>query len=278
MVDRSVDLHPITFNFIKNEVSIGESFQSGLNINIDEFRLISNIIFTYGKSSKGETKKEQILEIVKIVGDSLTRASGGRPTKLYQYLNNEINDYSIDKATSVVMKNFVAFVFNPDSIEKLESFLMNKTIEGRWIAYAFWCAFNGFANISRNFVKPVFDTDNHELQDYLDSYMHRTFSSVDINSVDFNTLKIKNQNIELPKTAAGTGTPETILPDKNLQFFHDFIEGKYELTIDQFEETMRNNSKEVIVNELKNKFKIKKMESKKIVNAYNELVHSGTLF
>jgi len=34
-----------------------------------------------------------------------------------------------------MMKNFVAFTFNPNSFEKLEAFIEAKEIEEKWMAY-----------------------------------------------------------------------------------------------------------------------------------------------
>jgi hypothetical protein len=262
---RNVSLDAIHLNSIKMEVDIGDGFQALPDKSLKEFTVITNIILQHPKVGRGEAKKEEILEIVGLVGNAFSK---NRSTQLYQYLNNEIHEYSIDKASSVVMKNFVAFVFNPDSIEKLESFLEAKIIDESWMAYGFWCAFNGFANTSRNFVKPVFETTNHLLQDYLDNYLLSTFNGDKTANYGIDILPLQNLILNEPPT----------LSEKNKEFYYQFIDGKYNLTLSQFETVVAGKSKDDIVNDLKEKYKIKKIDGKKIVTGYLELVGSSTLF
>lgn len=120
----------------------------------------------------------RVLPIVENVGNLLSKGKHTKTSQLYQYLNNEINVYSLEKVSSVVMQNFVAFVFNPDSIEKLENFTETKSIEERWMSFAFWCAYNGFANTSKNFVKPIFESGNRDLQRSIDFHLRNLFSNI----------------------------------------------------------------------------------------------------
>ena len=101
---------------------------------------------------------------------------------------------------------------------------------------------------------------------------HRIFSAVDVDKIEVEPLLIP-----MPNDIVSSVSPD-VLTDKKVKFYRDFLEGKYSLTVEEFEEVMRNKDENLILDELKIKFKIKKTDGKKIVSAYNKSVGSGTLF
>jgi hypothetical protein len=273
---KKVELEAIQCYFYENEISIGAEFQFLNKNEKDEFVIIVNSILKNPKFGKGEAEKEQILAIVENVGNAMSKSKVPQKTQLYQYLNNEINGYSIDKVTSVVMKNFVAFIFNPDSLEKLESFIETKEIEQKWIGYSFWCSFNGFANTSRNFLKPVFDTSNYFLQDYIDAYLKKIISH---KPKDMNfSNEIDSQLITVQENRSPYTEGLNELYDKNKNFFEQYDFGKSKITFDQFDAIIRNENNEQIISELKERYKISKKDGKKIVTAYKEFINLTALF
>ncbi len=269
-----IDLSGIQFNYEKNEVVVKEGFQSLNKELTSEFTLISNSILRNTKFGRGEAKRESILAIVEQIGSVFSKNKGARATQLYQYLNNEINEYSMDKVSSVVMRNFVAFAFNPDSIEKLDSFIEAKEIDHKWMAYSFWCAFNGFANTSRNLVKPIFDTDNTYLQNYLDNYLQSQFS----NPTEFK----KGDNKSSSATIVGPAKQDTLnqetIQNKSMEFFQKFIAPKYTIQFEDFFQILCIKNKETAIKELKEKGGIPKKDGKKLVDAYQELINASILF
>jgi hypothetical protein len=172
------------------------------------------------------------------------------------------------------MKNFVAFVFNPDSIEKLEAFIEAKEIEEKWMAHSFWCAFNGFANTSRNFVKPIFDTDNVPVQNYLDNYLRAQFSG---NSKG----EAETKQTHLKKPISLTDKPilsQEVLTVKGQEFYDKFIKQKYNISFEQFQRIVMIKDKEITIKELKERGGISKKEGKKLVDAYHEMISTAVLF
>ena len=257
--DKNVELGVIHFNFEKNEVAFNKGFQSLNNGLIEEYSSILNAIFRNIKSGRGDTKKENILSIVTQIGSVFSKSKSPKSSQLYQYLNNEISSYSIDKVSSVVLKNFVAFIFNPDSIEKLESYLEAKEIDEKWIAYSFWCAYNGFANSSGNFVKPIFETGNIALQKSLDNYLQdmllTSFGDPDNKGKTVDTHLLKTQD-----------------------FFEKYIAGKHPVSFDDFRHIIRADNLEQILKELNEKGNISKKDGRKIIEAYKEFTNASMLF
>lgn len=251
---KSVDLSLIRYDYTSNQVSIQNGLTSISNKQLEEFTLISNDILHYSKFGKGEATKESILTIVESVGAKFSKTKEGRSSQLFQYLNNEINSYSIEKASSIVMKNFVAFVFNPNSIEKLTNFLESKEIEHEWMSFAFWGAYNGFANLSKNFVKPVFDTDNVELQQYIDTYLTTTF------------FDIKENNVTIKTPSSGS------LSTKEVEFYEKYILPKHKIEPEVLMSMLKRYKQDKILDELKGKFGILKKDGKEIIKLFKEFI------
>jgi len=262
--NKSVNLESINFSFLRNEIILDSNLMELNKTETFNFLIICNVIFQNPKLGKEETRKDQILAIVEIVSNHFSKRKNGRDAKLYRYLNNEIDSYSLDKVSSVVMKNFVAFVFNTDSLEKLEKFIEAKEIEQSWMAYSFWCSFNGFANISRNFVGPIFNTCNSILQEYLDNYLQSILLKGDKNISSI----IKNEPNLIPQKETS----------KSKEFYDIQISGKYKIPLDDFERILGNKDKEEVIKQLKEKFKIAKKNGKIIFDLYNNFVNSAVLF
>lgn len=248
----------LDYDFEKNEILIHQSFQ---NLDSDEARdiaLIINIIFRFSEN-KGVQQKNLILDIVKEVGKLFSKA--GKDTLLYQYLNNEIDTYAIEKISNSVLKNFVAFVFNIASLEKLEKFIESKNIENAWMAYSFWGAYNGFANLSGNFTKYIFSKNGKAIQIYLDEYLAKYIEILDDINLHENNVS-HNNSMESPIGI----------------FYQKFVSGKYNLSLEEFSRVVPINDKDDFYKELKLKFKMTKKNSEKLFNCIRKDLDSPLLF
>lgn len=268
------NLESIRYDFQRNMIDIQPEFKVINKKHLAEFVSTVNCILKNPKRGTGETRKEQILLLVEEVGNALHKNINAKKTQLYQYLTGEINAFSIEKLNSIVMKNFVAFIFNPDSFEKLENFVEIKEIEERWISYCCWCSFNGFAKTSRNFLKPVFETNNKSLQDSIDSYLEEFLSSPPALEFMENTSIVSESLEEIGVEKNDTGG----LDQKNRQFFEKCDFGKSAINFTEFDKIIRNGAKDEIINELKEKYKIPKKDGKRILQAYTEFINSSALF
>lgn len=261
-LSKNINLDSFNYSLANNKVTISSGYL-GLNDKLtEELNRVSNIILKHSKVGRRETPKEAILKIVESVGSEFSK-KGGDSSQLFKYLNNEISSYSLDKVSSTVMLNFVAFVFNPDSIEKLTNYIENKQIQNEWIAYAFWCGFNGFANVSKNFLKPIFDTDNHNLQQYLDNYLLKILDS---------------ENREFILNEPKFEYSEDKINIKLKEFFEKYIQPKYSITEDEFLKTFKVESEVDTINALKNTFKIPKKDGKYLIKSFKEFISSSSLF
>lgn len=76
---------------------------------------------------------------------------------------------------SVVLRNFIAFIFKPNSLEELRKYLVTQAVDDNYTACAIWGAFHGFANMPRTFTDAVLDTPDRHLIGMIDEYL---FSNV----------------------------------------------------------------------------------------------------
>lgn len=267
----TTDLNGISYDFIANEVSL-DTRQPYLNTKSDgEFTFIINAILKFAKANKGPAQKEAILNIVEEIGNSYNKR--GRNTLLYQYLENKIDVYSLDNASNLVMKNFVAFIFNPDSLEKLDNFLISKKVEERWMAFSFWGAYNGFANISRNYTRDIFSPNNTELQNKIDRYLRDYLLTVRDKKPKIINVKQPNQ-IPSPESS----TPENSEPESVIKFFNLHVANQYQLNIDEFTRALTLTNQKDFQEELKLKHQIAKKDSLKLFTAIKKYFDPSVLF
>lgn len=263
-------LDGISFNFESSTVMIEPGFLELNDSIIAEFSIVVNIVFHNAKFGKGEAKKELLLKIVEETGTALSKSRSGKDTQLYQYLNNEVHSYAIDKAQSSVMKNFVAFIFNSDSLEKLEKYLTAKSIEYKWMAYSFWCTFNGFSNTSKFFVAPFFGPGCEERATYIDSILYATFLySRHSKGLGDRLLTIKG---EKEQDSIDNQT------DRIKDFYIKNIEGKFKISQEQFVFITSFNKKAKISSELKSKFRLSKKDADIIAELFIEYLKAPPLF
>ena len=266
--DNNLSLKGLEYNFDKNEIKINNEFQYLTPEELTDMAIINNVILRYTEEISNLPQKEAILKVVKQVG--ILFSKGGKETLLYQYLNNEIDTYAFEKISNAVMKNFVAFIFNIESIEKLENFLNTKNIEKRWMAYSFWGAFNGFANLSGNFTKSIFSQNGELIQNYLDQYLSKYIETLKNLVLEKNTVNLTEE-----KQLEHIVTSQI---DKVKSYYQKFVAGKYNLSKDEFRSVYSIRDKETFYKEVKTRFKMNKRNAEKLFNSIKKNFETGSLF
>jgi hypothetical protein len=264
-------LHKLHYSIDDNEINLSSGLKDISSINLEEFVLILNIILKNPKLGKGEAQKGDILYLVDLIGSRLNPNKSGQESHLYQYLNGDLNEYDTSKVQSIGMKNFIAFVFNPDSVEKLESYLLAKSVPQKWMAYSFWSTFNGFASMSRLFVAPYFETSDAKITEPIDNYLSRFHKDGNLN--------------EIVVTESSPGLPEQPItkPDESRKskidtFYTEFVDGKFKISSAQFEQIVELDDPEKMVSELKSKYRIAKKDGVKLIDRFKDIVKSHSLF
>jgi hypothetical protein len=279
---KRINLSAILLQSDKREIIIGTELGELTEPEREEYQMIVKVIWRMPKYGKGETKRDQVLKIVEEAGN-IKNKSDGTQTRLYRYLNNEINDYSIEKASSIVMKNFIAFAFNIDSLESLDNYVTVKEVDKKWISSSFWCLFNGFANTSGSFLQPIFSAENKDLQNEIDGYLKSVFQK-EYPYVD----KLEETSVLEPespgysirqeaKEGAKEETQEETI-NKIEEFYNKNVRDKYSIPIEKFIIIFQIKNKEQILKELKDQHKVLKKDGKKLIELFTKYTSSGTLF
>ncbi len=255
----------LTYSFSKNSISVEPPSSIADEELLGYLVSISNSILPNSKSTKGETQKESILNIVESIGNLFSKNKAAKSTLLYKYLDNQINSYSIETVNSVPLRNFVAFAFNPDSLEKLTNYLVAKEINEPWLAYSFWCAYNGFANTSGNFLQPVFQSNDIEMQNYLDNFLMDVLRQVDAT----------REEAPVDREAENS---QSVRRQRALVFFRKFVEGKHHISEGDFLELLDLPSNSEVVDVLKARHGINKRDGKKLASSLLLFLNSEDLF
>jgi hypothetical protein len=163
------------------------------------------------------------------------------------------------------MKNFVAFIFNVDSLESLENYSEAKAIEKKWMSNSFWCIFNGFANTGRTFLKPIFDSDNESLQNYIDSYLKQISSKEFFYADSFEEANVLEPTSSAYSIDRAKGEE---IPAKFGEFYNKYVEGRYDIAFEKFISIFQIKSKDQILKELKDQHKVLKKDGKKLIELF----------
>lgn len=266
----SKDLNGLSYDFVINRLTLNNG-QPYVNTKTDnEFTFIINGILKFAKSNKGPAQREMILRIVEEIGNNYNKR--GKDTLLYQYLDNKIDVYSLDNASNLAMKNFVAFIFNPDSLEKLDNFLVSKEVEERWMAFSFWGAYNGFANISRNYTRDIFNSSNLKLQHSIDSYLKGYLIMLTEGKLVIPKQEI-SEHFNIVQTVASN-----IIENSLMNVFNTYVFGIYPIAIGEFSEVLKLTNLKDFQDELKSKYRISKKDSLKLFTVVEKFFYSDGLF
>lgn len=154
------------------------------------FEPLINLVLQNSKRGKGKINDNQLIFIVEKAGE-LYQKGVGKKTNLYRYLIKHDLTYTEPANTSIVMKNFTSFIFNPNDIEKLQKYIEEKGVAEPQYAFAFFGAFNGFASLSKDFTKPVLSNQNFQIS--LDNYFEKIQSNLRHIKTFFNTENIQTE-------------------------------------------------------------------------------------
>jgi hypothetical protein len=142
------------------------------------FIAIINAALFNAKSTLGEISASQIDTLLNdvIAAVLLLPAMDGSIVQELQFLKayreNGQSVYSFPgEEKSVVLRNFIAFIFKPNSLEELRKYLVTQIVGDNYTACSIWGAFHGFASMPRTFTDAVLDTPDRHLIDMVDEYM-----------------------------------------------------------------------------------------------------------
>lgn len=162
--------------------------------NDSEYKLLELIITQILKNprldKKGEITREQKLNFIQSLGKSLNKISDNDEDyknsllKLYFSIKN-YNSFNINELKSVVLKNYVSFIYKIDNLNELIDFNLNKDVKESQFSIAFWGAFNGFSEIDEKISRSIFASQNLLLINSFENYLNNILRRLDQETFDF---------------------------------------------------------------------------------------------
>lgn len=259
----------------KNSISFDSNFVLVTGQELERFGAVCNILLSNPKVGRGEVAKEQLLLILRSIGAT---APGMRELLLpfYRYFNNDSSEFHSDESSDVY-SNVIAFMFNPSSLEKLQNYLESKSISNQWMAYTFWCTFNGFANISRNFVKPIFESSNYIFQENIDnsigSVIRKSWSKPIAANTDVSGTKPK-VDVVTRKNVADT-KEVNMVPEAFISFYEEHRLGMSKIALSEFYQLLSSGRADSDLIEIMREKGINKKVGSSLLSKYKKL---GNLF
>ena len=92
----------------------------------------------------------------------------------YKYKTGNMDEFSFPMKNDV-LKNIFAFILKPNGFEQLDKFIKERNIEVSWISFSIWATFLGFANLPKTFTDLIFQSENEEIFERIDSFLFENF-------------------------------------------------------------------------------------------------------
>ncbi|MDE5421518.1 hypothetical protein L3073_04815 [Ancylomarina sp. DW003] len=136
-----------------------------------------NSLLSQPQGQLGNFSEQNILDVIKSIGEHLPESLDKQILRDYYMYRDGKNDNFIFPE-NIVLGNLIVFLMKLNGHEQINKMLLTKNIEEKYIAFMFYGAYVGFANMPKTFTNIVFDSNNSELTNGIDNYL---FSNVLMN-------------------------------------------------------------------------------------------------
>jgi hypothetical protein len=172
------------FNYTKEYTDFSVIFPTTLlkSLNESELKLLSvavNSILTKPQGRLGNFSEQDILEIIKDIGEHLPENSDKQTLRAYYKYRKGTND-SFTFPENSVIANIIVFLMKLNGHDQINKMLVSKHIHNRQIAFLLYGAYLGFANMPKTFTNIVFDSENTELFSYIDDYLFNNYINLNL--------------------------------------------------------------------------------------------------
>jgi hypothetical protein len=236
-------------------------FKSSFEVLIDNTKLklseqneyiLFNIIIAYllenpRPSKQGEiTRDEKVHMIQNIASNPIFKNKLGSKDNKTDYYNSfvalhrhfsQLSDFTYENIKSNVLTNFACFISKIDRFDELIEFVETKNIDNKKIAYGFWCAYNGFSEISNKNAKVIFASGNSNLINSFDNYLSNVSKKLDKEL--FNSDIIKTQKNENKQDELGFFSKAK---NMDVQVYKNLVNSLEVTTTDEKRQDVENNS------------------------------------
>lgn len=146
-----------------------------LKLSKDDILLISktlSVLFQFPQGLLGSHSEQNILEIIKHLGEQLEENEAKKVLREYYLYRKGISD-NFQFPENAVIANVIVFLMKCNGHEQINKLIVNKGVSFKEIAFLFYGAYVGFANMPKTFTNIIFDSENLNLMNYIDNYLFR---------------------------------------------------------------------------------------------------------
>ncbi|MDR0606547.1 MAG: hypothetical protein LBG80_19930 [Bacteroidales bacterium] len=135
-----------------------------------------NSILAQPQGKSGNYSEQNILDILTCIGKKLPADSQERDVlrNYYSYRTGK-TDTLTKFPENAVLANLIVFFMKLQGHEQINKMLVAKNIAHKQIAFMFYGAYVGFADMPKTFTNIIFDSNNPKLQDYIDDYLFSNY-------------------------------------------------------------------------------------------------------
>jgi len=169
-----------TIDFI---VSFGAASINYLNdFDLLLYKLCTNILLSHSKTDENNLNAKSTDLAIYLLDDftksCLSNTESGlnvisNLNNLIDYRSSRTSDYSFPD--NQILIAFICTIFKPNSINEFTYLIQSNKVSCLDIAYSFWAAFNGFANLPKNLTDIVLESGNEKLLTYIDDYLFNNY-------------------------------------------------------------------------------------------------------
>lgn len=164
-----------TNEYLDFSVGFPKSLSNSLNeAELQLLRVSTNSILSKPQGQLGNFSEQNILEIIKDIGEHLPENSFRQTFReYYKFRIGKSDNFTFPENS--VMANVIIFLMKLNGHDQINKMLVSKNIHNRQIAFLLFGAYLGFANMPKTITNIVFDSDNSELFSYIDSYLFNSY-------------------------------------------------------------------------------------------------------
>jgi hypothetical protein len=164
-----------TNEYVDFSISVPKSLSNNLDeAELQLLRVAVNSILSKPQGQLGNISEQNILEIIKDIGEHLPKNSFRQTLRdYYKYRIGKYDNFTFPENS--VMANIITFLMKLNGHDQINKMLVARNINNRQIAFLFYGAYVGFANMPKTFTNIVFDSDNAELFSYIDNYLFNNY-------------------------------------------------------------------------------------------------------
>ncbi|KAA6324860.1 hypothetical protein EZS27_025860 [termite gut metagenome] len=133
-----------------------------------------NSVLSFPQGRLGNYSEENILEILKRIGEHLIESSEKQVLREY-YMYRIAKTDVFNFPENQVLANLIVFLMKLQGYDQINKMLVSKNIAHKQLAFMFYGAYVGFANMPKTFTNIIFDSNNEKMFEYIDNYLFSNY-------------------------------------------------------------------------------------------------------